>query len=238
MTDSNYVQPPTRGNGRRRRPLPSQIGRSSKLTPEVQKKIVDAVRAGAFLSVAARYAGVSHQTLYNWMERGENCPSRKHKDAIYLDFLEEVMQAEAQAEVAANLQWRSAWSKDWHSAKDWLKGRYPERYDRQPDGTAPNQAFAGVNINIGGQTTPNSTSGPQINQEAATQPLEKLIEDNPRLLSALTHLFNETDSIFNPDTHQTEPNSPDSPQIAPQSTKMDDFGIIEGHFEPIDPETD
>ena len=46
-------------------------GRPSKLTPEVQEKIVTAIRAGNYAQVAAVYAGIGERTFYRWMERGE-----------------------------------------------------------------------------------------------------------------------------------------------------------------------
>lgn len=49
------------------RPLP---GRRSKLTPEVSKRLNTALRAGNYLEVAARYAGVGLATLMLWMKRG------------------------------------------------------------------------------------------------------------------------------------------------------------------------
>lgn len=245
--DTPRLSPPSKGNGRRKRaPLP--VGRQTKLTPEVQKKIVDAVRAGAFLSVAARYAGVGPSTLMLWMERGRQVTSRKAKDAIYLEFLEEVEAAEAQAEVAANLQWRAAWAKDWHAAKDWLVGRHPDRYGANRDPNAPTGAFAGVNITIGGQTTPNGTNGNQNAANVANVPLETLIEANPRLLSATMHLFDEIDAIYEQngtaasDSEVDHPQTPNENVIRVQNTPIDSendpFGVIEGTFTPLDHEID
>ncbi len=44
----------------------TRVGRRSKLTEEIEKKICDAVRAGSYLSVAARHAGISESTVYEW----------------------------------------------------------------------------------------------------------------------------------------------------------------------------
>ncbi len=47
----------------------TRVGRPSKLTDEVAKQICEAVRAGSYLSVAARCAGVSESTVYEWLRR-------------------------------------------------------------------------------------------------------------------------------------------------------------------------
>ena len=47
-------------------------GRPSKLTPEVQEKIVTAIRAGNYAQVAAVYAGIGERTFYRWMELGKS----------------------------------------------------------------------------------------------------------------------------------------------------------------------
>ena len=41
-------------------------GRPSKMTDERVTKILEALRAGNYLETAARYAGVSYETLNEW----------------------------------------------------------------------------------------------------------------------------------------------------------------------------
>lgn len=221
--------PTTRGNGTRKRaPLPR--GRHSLLTEEVEKKICDAVRAGVYLSTAAQYAGVGYSTLMLWMQKGRECTTRKGKDARYREFLEKVEEAAAQSEVAAQLQWRAAWSKDWKSAERWLQSRFPDRYGPDRDPNAP-IAMAGVNLNI---QLPNGTQPAQSAPESSNVPLEALIEANPRLLSASQALFDEIDAMYgqsDADQSVIEPSAYVSKAPDPQT---DEFGVIEGVFEPID----
>ena len=70
------------GSIRRRKP-----GRPTKLTPEVAQHIVDQVREGAFVHVAAAQVGVADSTLRNWLVRDE---------PLYRDFQMRVEQAHAQ----------------------------------------------------------------------------------------------------------------------------------------------
>ena len=45
----------------------------SKLNPETQTKITQALRAGNYRKAACRHAGIGESTLYRWLEQGERC---------------------------------------------------------------------------------------------------------------------------------------------------------------------
>lgn len=47
------------------------MGRDSALTPAIQERIVEAVRAGMHIRRAAERAGISETTFYRWMEKGD-----------------------------------------------------------------------------------------------------------------------------------------------------------------------
>src|SRR5215208_5544078 len=72
-----------------------QVGRRTKLTDEVEKEILDAVRAGSYLNAAARRAGVSEKTVYQWLREGreEGASPRLARFAAEFD------RAEAEAEI-------------------------------------------------------------------------------------------------------------------------------------------
>jgi len=102
------------------------MARPSKLTPEIQKKIIEAVKAGNYYEAACAYAGVSYSTLRGWIVKGEKAKSGK-----YLKFLEAVRQAEAEAEARIVLQWQKAMPEDWRAAQAFLERRYPERWGKK-----------------------------------------------------------------------------------------------------------
>jgi transposase-like protein len=52
------------------------MARPSKLTPELQEKIVAAIRAGAWFSDACRAAGIKKSTAYEWIRRARGEDSR------------------------------------------------------------------------------------------------------------------------------------------------------------------
>tara|TARA_Y100001963_G_scaffold107149_1_gene148057 strand:+ start:1603 stop:2007 length:405 start_codon:yes stop_codon:yes gene_type:complete len=94
-------------------------GRPSKLTPERKANLIGAIRKGSYLKAACRLAGITEQTFYNWMERGE-----KAKKGEYFEFFEAARDAEAQAEIRAVTQWQSFMDKDWRAARDFLRYRF------------------------------------------------------------------------------------------------------------------
>jgi transposase len=114
-------------------------GRSSKLTPEVQKAIVEALRAGNYQESAAAYVGISHTTFHNWLNRGREEARRitdgekaNPKEAAYLEFLDAVEKARGEAEVrnVMHIQ-RAAQEGTWQAAAWFLERSFPRRWGRK-----------------------------------------------------------------------------------------------------------
>ena len=60
-------------------------GRPTKLTPEVQRTIAQAIRANAYPETAAALAGIDRDSFYEWLKRGakeESGPYREFSDTI------------------------------------------------------------------------------------------------------------------------------------------------------------
>lgn len=104
------------------------MGRPTKLTEKVREQIVSAVREGCYQDVAARAAGIAPSTFYNWKARGEEGGKR---NAIYVEFLDELTRAEAEAEQLAVHVWRKAFGNDWRAAMEYLARRHPENWTRR-----------------------------------------------------------------------------------------------------------
>jgi len=127
------------------------MARPSKLTPEVEERILKALRAGNYATPAASYAGIHPATYYLWLERGD--PSgRRRADLPYRRFAEKVHQASAEAEIRDVTRISKAAETDWRAASWRLSHRHPERWGRrthkrrgtpqrtgEPDREAPQQ---------------------------------------------------------------------------------------------------
>jgi transposase len=118
-----------------------QPGRPSKLTPEVQERIISAIRAGNYASVAAAYAGVGERTFYTWMEKGESQPSGK-----YAQFRHAVKSAESEAEVRAVATIQKLMPDTWQAAMTYLERKFPNRWGRRSrmDVTSGGERVGGV----------------------------------------------------------------------------------------------
>lgn len=89
--------------------------RPPKLTPEVAKRIIDAVSDGAFFGDAAAYGGVTRQTLHIWMRKG-----RAQKRGKYHDLVAAIDKARAELKVNITKSIIRAADRDWKAGAHWL----------------------------------------------------------------------------------------------------------------------
>jgi hypothetical protein len=114
------------------------VGRPSRLTTEVQAKIVEAMSVGNYFHVCCEYAGVSRAIGFRWLQYGRDARARSEEhntpitesDQRYVDFLDAVTRARAQAEIrlvssvaAAALQ-----DKEWRAAVEILKRGFRDNW--------------------------------------------------------------------------------------------------------------
>ena len=99
------------------------MARPTKLTPEAQEQIVDAILHGATYRDAAEASGVGYSTFNDWMKLGREA-TRKNK---YSEFSEAIETANAQCAVNFTrvIQSKAALG-DWKAAEAWLKRRRRE----------------------------------------------------------------------------------------------------------------
>lgn len=98
-------------------------GRRSKLDARRQTLIVGYLRTGMPRVQAAKLAGISEKTFYNWLERGEG-----QTRGQFFQFLQAVEHAELEAERMAVQAWAGFALEDWRAAQAFLERRFPERW--------------------------------------------------------------------------------------------------------------
>jgi hypothetical protein len=107
------------------------VGRSSAVRDVTTvETFLKALAAGNFLSTAAQLAGLSKQTVYNWIRRGE---AGEHP---YDRFVDAYQKASAVAEVAAVAAIRAAGAAGpeyWLASQTFLERRFPDRWARRQD---------------------------------------------------------------------------------------------------------
>lgn len=104
------------------------MARRTKLTPDIQAKIIAAIQAGNYFVTACHLAGVDDSTAREWVARGEGRDPKRHKTKLYAAFAVAVRDAEAVAESQAVAKWQSKISDDWRAAAEFLARRYPDRW--------------------------------------------------------------------------------------------------------------
>ena len=101
-----------------------EAGRPSKLTPEVQEKIVNALILGSYRADAAQFAGVDKATLRRWLVRGA-----QEKDSFYAAFRDAVLEAESRSKVTAiGCVTKAVRDGDWRAAAWFLERKWPAEF--------------------------------------------------------------------------------------------------------------
>ena len=111
------------------------MGRPTKLTPETQKRIIDALKIGATRLDAALSAGVTYDSFNGWYNAGKQAASGR-----YFQFFQAVDQAEGEARLRyTTVIARAANDGDWRAALEYLKRRDRAHWGDNVDVTSGQQ---------------------------------------------------------------------------------------------------
>ena len=106
------------------RKIRGKNGRPTKLNEELQKRICDFLRQGAYVETAAAAAGIRKDAFYDWLKKGAANPK-----SIYGQFSDAVAKAMADAELNDLICISVAAKKGNWSAAAWrLERRNPKRW--------------------------------------------------------------------------------------------------------------
>jgi transposase len=96
--------------------------------PEVRKRFLTAMRAGATYKHACRYARIDFKTWQSWKANAKTA----NPDPEIVAFLEEVELAQAEGDMVllANIRQAAQDPKNWTAAAWMLERRHPEEYGR------------------------------------------------------------------------------------------------------------
>lgn len=99
-------------------------GRPTKLTPEMQQQIVALLRNGNYVETVCDYVGISKETFYDWLRRGEVGGQR---NTIYVEFSDAAKKAISAAETIALSEIRTGVD-NWQSRAWFLERRHRDRW--------------------------------------------------------------------------------------------------------------
>lgn len=135
-------------------------GRPTKLNDDLQKVIVDSIKAGAYVETAAAFAGISKDTFYNWMRRGA-----KAQTGRYRQFSDAVQKAQAESEMRDVASISQASRIHWQAAAWRLERKFPERWGRKE--------FRGTLDKEGRPTDPAPAAAPVLVVPAHVEDIEE-----------------------------------------------------------------
>jgi len=102
-------------------------GRPTKLTPELQKEIVDLLKMGNYIETTCAVVGINKTTFYQWLIKAK----QSKRSTIYTIFSDAVNKAMAYAEARLVALVTRAAEKNWSAAVWILEHKYPERWGKQ-----------------------------------------------------------------------------------------------------------
>jgi len=102
-------------------------GRPTACTPAIQARMVEALAKGQFVRAACRYAGISHESHYEWLRRadaGDGAPFADYADAVRAAAVEG---EQAHYDVLTD----AAKAGDWRASLEVLRILRPDEYGKQ-----------------------------------------------------------------------------------------------------------
>lgn len=148
-------------------------GRPSKLTPEIQAKIVQLLAAGNFVETVCDHVGLHKDTFYEWIKRGERGWAKDKKPVNYVDFSDAVKKAIAQVEMLTVNDVRQGVF-NWQSRAWWLERRHPDKWGNRQKHEHSGRVDGTVAL-----TLQDWRKQSQANRQQATQALDDFAEDEP-----------------------------------------------------------
>lgn len=120
-------------------------GRDSKLTKQRQEEIAQAIENGKSMNSAARMAGVTPQTVHNWIDRGD-----AEETGIYADFFERIAHAKGYGEdfyfnLALEIAKENA---DHRFIASLMKQRYPDSWGETDTGVEADNITVEIPENV------------------------------------------------------------------------------------------
>ena len=97
----------------------------TKLTPELQKKLIKYIQGGSYIVVACRAVGIAEKTFYEWIKKGEKGIEP------YSKLSKSIRQAQAIGELKIFSEIRSQVKNDWRAGMEILARKYPQRWGKK-----------------------------------------------------------------------------------------------------------
>ncbi len=141
-----------------KRPRGRPKGTTVLLDDTKREELINLIVLGVPISKSVGMIGISEQTFYNWMSRGMIEKERintivgakpKPEEKIYLDFLESVTRARAEAIAKKVAVISSAAAQgDWKASAWWLERQVPEEFGKIERQEILSQSYSEVKVTV------------------------------------------------------------------------------------------
>lgn len=146
---------------------PPPNGAASRISePDTVQVLLEAVNDGNYMETAAELAGLSKQTLYNWLKRGED------GEVPFTALLDALKRGQARAEVAEVAKVRAAGNdpRFWAASMTYLERRHPERWARRSEGNDGPKVVVQIGVRDSDvQVSIQGSSDPQVALGSGTE---------------------------------------------------------------------
>jgi len=105
----------------------AKMGRRTKLTPDLQDRLLGLIRQGNYIDTACKLVGLDRTVIYDWLKRG----SKDDPEEPYTSFALAFWEAEGEAEKNVLAIIDKAAAVDWKAAAWKIERRWPERWGRK-----------------------------------------------------------------------------------------------------------
>jgi hypothetical protein len=125
---------------------PAAVGMKSRIAePDTVQAILESVAAGNYFETAAAAAGISRQTLSEWLQRGE---TGEQPFKVFADALKRA-EARAEAEAVHNVRKAGLDPRFWAAEMTYLERRHPDRYARRSEDSNTPRVLVQVGVQTG-----------------------------------------------------------------------------------------
>ena len=105
-------------------------GRKPKLTKDLIKRIYQLISAGNYDITVFEYLNISSSAYYEWLKKGEESII-DGKTNLYVELVETVKKAKAEAEIRNVAIIQKAGEKSWQACAWWLERKAADRWRQQ-----------------------------------------------------------------------------------------------------------
>jgi len=151
----------------------SNMGRKSKLTPELQSRLVQSISEGNTIENSCNRCNIHPDTFYSWMQRANDDPAN-----VYTAFSTAIKSARAEAEAYHVANIKKAGDKIWTASAWYLERSNPDKWAlRKPaEPTAPAHPIV-------------ENEGASASNDAFRTFMKQLISNHPELKDEMIELL-------------------------------------------------